>query len=311
MLLKGRCFLCMLIDNVNRIKGYLRYIKPDLWREWNSRNRLIFGDEYRPIQKNRVNLFWTGTYKGQITDHENLGDYLSIIVVEHMLKKRGLDLRSQIDKTEYLYAIGSIIGFGLQDAIIWGSGLLRKENAFRLVRSKLDIRAVRGPYTKEYLEKMGFKCPEIYGDPAVLMPTIYSSTEEKKYSCSIVLHHASKLRKNISEIEDLGIHYIEIRTSDYKYFIDEIVRSDMVISSALHGIILAEAYGVPTVYLKEDEINQDLKFDDYYGGSGRVQYEYARAIDEALKIKPANRLPKLDDMCSALMETFPYDLWEK
>ena len=299
----------MRTDITSRIQGYLRYIKPDMWREWNNRNKMIFGDEYRPIQKNKVNLFWTGTYKGEITEHENLGDYLSLIVVEYMLKKRGLDLKTQTEKTEYLYAIGSIIGFGLQDATIWGSGFLRKENALRLARSKLDIRAVRGPYTKVYLEKMGFKCPEIYGDPAVLMPIIYSSTGEKKYSCSIVLHHSSKLRENISEIEDLGLHYIEIKTTDYKHFIDEIVQSDMVISSALHGIILAEAYGIPTVYLKDSEINQDLKFDDYYSGTGRVQYEYACTIDEALKSKLTNSLPKIENMSSALMEAFPYDLW--
>lgn len=166
---------------------------------------------------------------------------MSLVVVEYMLKRRGLDLNAQIDRTEYLYAIGSIIGFGLQDATIWGSGLLHKENAFRLVRSKLDIRAVRGPLTKEYLNKMGFNCPEIYGDPAVLIPIIYSCNAEKRYSCSIVLHHSSGLREHIDELKDMGLHYIEIKTTNYKHFIDEIAQSDMVISSALHGIILAEA----------------------------------------------------------------------
>lgn len=107
----------------------------------------------------------------------------------------------------------------------------------------------------------------------------------------------------------MGLHYIEIKTTNYKHFIDEIAQSDMVISSALHGIILAEAYGVPTVYLKDTEINQDFKFDDYYSGTGRVQYEYAQTIGEAIKIKPVNNLPKLGNMCSALMKTFPYDLW--
>lgn len=296
-------------DIVSKIKGYLRYIKPNMRKEWNSRYQMIFNDEYRPIQKNKVNLFWTGTYRGNITDHENLGDYLSVIVVDYMLKKRGLSLTTETDRTEYLYAIGSIIGFGLQDATIWGSGLLCKENSYRLVCSKLDIRAVRGPYTKEFLDKMGVKCPEIYGDPAILMPIIYPDILEKKYPCSIILHHSSKLRKNISELEDIGLHYIEIKTTDYKHFIDELVQSDMVISSALHGIILAESYGVPAVYLKDDEINHNFKFDDYYSGTGRIQYEYARTIDEAIKVKPTNNLPNLENMQSALMEYFPYDLW--
>ena len=117
------------------------------------------------------------------------------------------------------------------------------------------------------------------------------------------------MREHITELEDIGLHYIEIKTTDYKHFIDEIAQSDMVISSALHGIILAESYGVPTVYLRDAEIVQDFKFGDYYSGTGREQYEYARTIDEAIRVKPVNTLPKLENMRSALMETFPYDLW--
>lgn len=40
----------------------------------------------------------------------------------------------------------------------------------------------------------------------------------------------------------------------------------------------------------------------------RVQYEHAQTIDETIKIKTVNNLPKLENMCSALMETFPFDL---
>lgn len=64
-------------------------------------------------------------------------------------------MQTKIKDTKYLYEVGSIIGFGLQDATIWGSGLLREENVFRLVRSKIDIRAVSGPKTRECLLKVG------------------------------------------------------------------------------------------------------------------------------------------------------------
>lgn len=300
-------------DFLSQLKGYIRYIKPDMRAEWKNRNKYIFQDHFRPIEENKVNLFWTGTYKGKITEHENLGDYLSTIVVGHMLNMRGLDMNAIAKKTSCLYAIGSIIGFGLQDATIWGSGLLRRENAYRLVRSKLDIRAVRGPYTRKYLSDIIGKnnCPEVYGDPAVLMPAIYTSKKPKKYVCSIILHHSSKFRNRFpDELKLKGIHYIEIMTTDYRHFIDEIVQSEIIISSALHGIILAESYAVPAIYLKDDEINQDLKFMDWYSATGRNNYLYVKSIDEALKIKRTNDLPCLDKMREALMAAFPYDLWD-
>ena len=297
-------------DIISRLKGYIRYIKPEMRREWANRNDYIFGDNNRLIQENRVNLFWAGTYKGKITEHENLGDYLSTVVVDYMLSIRGLNISNETKRTSYLYGIGSIIGFGLQDATIWGSGLLRRENAFRCVRSKLDIRAVRGPYTRKYLQDMGFKCPAVYGDPAVLMPMIYQSAKTKRYKCSVVLHHSSKMRTILPELRNRGLHYIEIMTTDYRNFIDEIVQSEMVISSTLHGIILAECYAVPVVYLKDSEINQYLKFDDYFSATGRANYKYAQTIDEALNVNMSNELPDLENMRKSIMTAFPYDLWE-
>lgn len=168
-----------------------------------------------------------------------------------MLADKGLELDQQTNKTSYLYAIGSIIGFGYQDAIIWGSGLLNSKNALRCLRQKLDIRAVRDPCTRNLLLRYGIDCPEIYRDPACLLSRYYYPKMKKKYRYSLILHHNSALRKDEKVqafIEKLGIHYIEILTTDYKYFVSEILSSEYIISSALHGIILSESYGIPTIF---------------------------------------------------------------
>ena len=303
----------MEIVQIERIKNYfVKFLLPSARKEWKNRNKYIFNDIDRPIIDKRVNLFWTGTYKGQITDHENLGDYLSLIIVNNLLQERGINFENEVDTTYYLYAIGSIIGWGYQDAVIWGSGLLNNKNALRCLRQKLDIRAVRGPRSREILLYYGIECPEIYGDPACLLPRYYYPKMKKKYQYSLILHHNSKLRKNKDVqqfMEENKIHYIEIMTTDYRRFVEEILQSDVVISSALHGIILAESYKVPTIFLRE-ELNQDIKYEDWYFSTKRYNYKYITELKDIIFYN-ANCIPDIEDMQRKLIESFPYDLWCK
>lgn len=291
---------------------YLKFLLPSAKKEWKNRNKYIFNDLMRPVLDEKVNLFWTGTYQGKITNHENLGDYLSLIIVDYLLKNHNLNLNNKTNQTYYLYAIGSIIGWGYQDAVIWGSGLLNEKNVLRCLKPKLDIRAVRGPCSKKILSEHGIACPEIYGDPACLLPLYYYPKVEKRWKYSIILHHKSKFRndKNFKcYLKENGIHYIEILTTDYKFFIKEILSSEYVISSALHGIILSESYGIPTIFLREN-LNQDLKFDDWYFSTGRYEYMYITDIKD-LSEDFTNVIPSLKVMQENLINSFPYDLWQK
>ncbi|WP_346793949.1 polysaccharide pyruvyl transferase family protein, partial [Klebsiella pneumoniae] len=52
-------------------------------------------------------------------------------------------------------------------------------------------------------------------------------------------------------------------------FTKEIVNSKFVISGSLHGIIIAEAYGIPAIFLDNNSGESRFKYDDYYFGSGR------------------------------------------
>jgi pyruvyltransferase len=68
--------------------------------------------------------------------------------------------------------IGSIIGWMTnKDSIIWGSGVREPDNPLPAIPRK--VLAVRGPLTRKYLISQGVECPEIYGDPALLLPKIY------------------------------------------------------------------------------------------------------------------------------------------
>ena len=125
-------------------------------------NFLLFNISNMAIE-NTVNLnYWD--------ESNNLGDTLAPIIVEYMLSLKGLTSDKRIDSKKHLYAVGSVLTAGIQDATVWGSGVLNSKITYRLNNRKLDIRAVRGPFTKAVLEDYGYDVPEVYGDPAILMP---------------------------------------------------------------------------------------------------------------------------------------------
>lgn len=200
---------------------------------------------------------------------------------------------------------------GFHNATVWGSGYLKDMSISKgyniLCRlRRFDIRCVRGPETRKVLLKQGYKCPEIYGDPAVLMPDIYipdtkGINNKKEYCVVRNMHDMTPTDKNIN-----------ILTTDYRGFIDKLVKHKLVISSSLHGIILAEAYGVPAVlYIPhgmEHTLNE-FKYRDYYYSTNRYKFPVARTIEEALSLTPCE-IPDFTDMRRQLVESFPEDLWK-
>ena len=268
-----------------------------------NRNKISIDYNVEPVEKKKVNLQYCNRDK-------NIGDLLSKVVVDYMLAKDGINNTSK--DTKHLFAIGSIIDFGSQDATIWGSGLLNNNARYKLAIDykkgrKLDIRCVRGPYTKQILLNVGYECPDVYGDPAIIMPLIYNPEVDKEYDVSVITH----IDNNgiADDLQDVNrINKIEIQTDDYKYFVAEIKKSKKIISSSLHGIILAEAYGVPAVFVARNVMNEIMKFYDWYESTDRADFLIASSVEMALEMEPM-KLPKLGKMSEIIMDRFPYDIY--
>ena len=245
----------------------------------------------------------------------NLGDYLGKVVVDWMLEKKNISLNSYVNKKKHLFTIGSGCVNSYQNMTFWGSGVERELPDFRRFfhRSwfrKLDIRAVRGPMTRDYLKSLGHECPEKYGDPAILMSLIYNGLNNDrrgKYDYSIIPQYVTegRIREKYPEA-----HIISMNTDDYKTVIDQIIQSKLIISSSLHGIILAETYHIPAVFYRGLDKEIDFKYLDYYASTGRYNVRIAQSVEEALEMQPLP-LPDLHPLQESLIDTFPYDLWDK
>ena len=166
----------------------------------------------------------------------------------------------------------------------------------------LDIRCVRGPLTREYLEtRLSLACPAQYGDPALLIPCVFPrSTKSKKRAVGLLPHY-----------HDLPLFADVDHISPFAPMLDVItyiVESELVVASSLHGLIVADAYGVPARWLHSDDLpsaktDGTFKYRDYYLSTGREADDWAKTLTEALGGKEPPRVDR-----AALIASFPYDL---
>lgn len=273
---------------------------------WNKISHRLMRNKYsidgKKAETNIVNLEW---WRSKV----NIGDSLSNVIYKYITDYFELDRNQIMKSTIHLDAVGSIIAMRDYDAVVWGSGIHCASTIKNLVSNRkyvrYDVRAVRGPLTEKMMEAAGYKCPHIYGDPAVLMPLIYKPNNvEKLYDVSVIMHMSSGQKKKEQ------YHYIDVSTDDYCYFINEICRSKLVVSSSLHGIILAETYGVPAIFLRNGVENEELKFYDWYFSTNRHCVVAIDFLEESSTVT-AMPLPQLDVMRENLINSFPVDLWEK
>jgi pyruvyltransferase len=265
-------------------------------QRWKA-DRLMFGDFHRPLVQKRVNLYY---WRPAIGD--NVGDLVSLVVVRAMAESLGLDYEQRVPATRKLFAVGSILEQAVPGATVWGSGL--RHPILSPHGISLDVRAVRGPLTRDALVHAGHACPEIYGDPAILLPRFYQP-QPKVERAFLVVPHFMREKALLSEHPGNAVSTL---TSDWRGFVDAIAGARLVISGSLHGVILAEAYGVPAILLADAMDRDHFKYDDYYRGTGRHRYDVAQSVEQALALG-GQPLPALAASQEGLMQSFPRDLW--
>lgn len=209
----------------------------------------------------------------------------------------------------HLFTIGSILQYATSDCYIWGSGFIQSDCKPK-GRPK-QVAAVRGPLSQGRCQALGIVAPLVFGDPALLTSRFIL----KKYSpisgrIGLVPHFVDWGTLSNPEINlQQNYHFIDIRTSNIESFIDEITKCEYIVSTSLHGVILAEAFGVPAVWceVSDNVVGKGFKFHDYFSGTGR-QANAAKFRDLS-KLKLAKFIcPPINDLIGiqdSLLSTFP------
>ena len=198
---------------------------------------------------------------------KNFGDTLTPIIVEHFLDEK-VEFAKRNDEGK-LVGVGSIMVAMRRNDVIWGTGTNR-DWPLKAPAGACFL-AVRGPLTRDRVKRAVI--PEIYGDPAILLPLIYKPEIKKTHTFGLIPHYVDKpaAQKMLKDLgEEKNVKMIDIQ-ADWKKVIEETLACDCIVATSLHGLIVAEAYGIPAVWLKlGDKIRgAHLKFNDYLLGTGR------------------------------------------
>ena len=230
----------------------------------------------------------------QFTKLPNAGDVASRYVVSRLLGRR-VSIAGEAALTRpNLIGAGSILHWSDRKSIVWGTGLISESTKLRSAPAR--IVAVRGHLTRQRLAEQGIHCPGLVGDPGSLISDLFA-VDRPPQGVGIVPHYVDRDAPFVAECLERGAVLID-PFSPLETYLTAIASCEVIVSSSLHGIVFAHAYGRPAVWvtLSSGVIGGRFKFLDYWSSVGFSPGEvpnlsgndpFQRILDEA-------RLPRAE-----------------
>lgn len=257
--------------------------------------------------------------KGDAVEHNNLGDELNFFLLGELTGKKIVNYKDVYTQKKINYVcIGSVVdSLANEDSVIWGAGMIEEDRIVRTPPKR--VCAVRGPQTRRCLLSQGIDCPKIYGDPALLLPLVYPIKCNRKYEIGIVPHvddfNDPKVKELSTQFDSVKI----IKMGGYAQWtdvVDDICSCEYRISSSLHGLIIADAYNIPNVWVEFSDrvVGNGFKFYDYFQSVGRgdvvspVRISSATSVAEIMDNK---KMWHVDINIERLLSVCPFDIKPK
>ena len=166
--------------------------------------------------------------------------------------------------------------YGQSPVTVLGSGLIEDLSAIadKLVLSRtLDIRALRGAKTLAVMQNvMSDELNQVVlGDPGLLVNRLFDGAKiKKRFRLGIIPHYAdfdSPLLHSYRDDSDVALIDIKGPAQEFMKVVNE---CELIASSSLHGLVVADSFGVPAVWIRlSDAITGgDYKFLDYFSSLG-------------------------------------------
>ena len=205
----------------------------------------------------------------------NFGDFVTPWLASYFTNRPILNVRNIPSSEGAILGVGSIVqafGENHKKIKVWGSGIISADNhlatATKLKKTRLDhVYACRGELTKKFFNDYDFSHSNILGDPALLFGKLYEPKKNKikKYKYAIIPHYIHFKIFEEMKIKDCII--VDVR-NELTSVIDQIANSEKVISTSMHGLIIAQSYNIPWLHLYINNgrllMGEEFKFEDFF-----------------------------------------------
>lgn len=261
--------------------------------------------------------------------YPNMGDHLNVLIMEKIFGYTPVR-RTPINCD--ISGIGSGLGkFCYADKLwlriaeffsgkiwpktyVWGTGFMEYRVDRPFFRKKMIFCATRGELSKKRVEKiLGKSLGDIPTcDGGILASELLEKMPEKKYKVGIIPHIKEQNEKEFKELEDRFENSVIIDLlADPLGVVKQIAECEYIISSSLHGLIVADSFHIPNIHVKvtNNMFGDGFKFDDYFSGYG-IEHNQFRASEitneEFIKNHWIVPEEKIEEKKVQMKKCFPY-----
>lgn len=223
-----------------------------------------------PFKSAPVKAYW---WRGV----QNFGDALAPLLLERFA---GIAVDWDTVSHSKIASVGSILEHipPLWDGIILGSGMLHEDSRLQLMQMGVlspKILGLRGP-----LSAKGIRGDFALGDPGILADELVG-IQPKQWDLGILPHFSDKqlAPRFQAMIRNASLKVIDPTLSDPLEVVRQIGACHRIVTSSLHGMILADAFSIPRrVELAPTSDGGDFKFRDY-SASIQTPFEAGKMVE--------------------------------
>lgn len=191
----------------------------------------------------------------------NIGDRISPITVEQATGRPTQWMRRP--KGPHLIGLGSILTWSTPQSHIWGTGIMYPVRGVGGVRPE-RIWALRGKLTRDHVARQVTGLRDVpLGDPGWLLARHLATLTPRRaatHALGIVPHYLHRDHPGIAHLRQQdGVIVLDVRDPEPAFFAP-MMACEAIASSSLHGLIFAEALGIPNVWLDIDTGHPERAF---------------------------------------------------
>ena len=193
---------------------------------------------------------------------------------------------------------------------VWGTGFIearpprRGRFHYHAVRGRLSAGIIQGPSI------------DAFGDPGLLVGVLWPELKKtpKRHRVGLVPHYEDRIDPRVVALRNSlpGCVVVDV-FGEVMEVLREIAACECIFSSSLHGLVVADAFGVPNAWVKFSEKvrGSGFKFHDYYSiyGPDLPAVPLSPEQLDAARIGAVHEQyarPGLDQIKNRLLTAFPF-----